>query len=40
MRCEWDHTAVNIGGDQLRNYFQAVDGALFDRQSLHLLSSW
>jgi len=39
-RCEWDQTAVNIGGDQIRDYFQAADGAFFDRRSLHMLSGW
>ena len=39
-RCEWDQTAVNIGGDQIRDYFQAADGAFFDRRSLRVLSDW
>src|ERR1700733_12713113 len=39
-RCEWDHTAVNIGGADIRNYFQSASGAFFDRQSLSMLSGW
>jgi len=39
-RCEWDHTAVNIGGSEIRRYFQAASGAFFDRRSLQMLSGW
>lgn len=39
-RCEWDQTAVNIDGAQVRQYFQAVDRILFDRRSLNLLTGW
>jgi MoaA/NifB/PqqE/SkfB family radical SAM enzyme len=39
-RCEWDHTAVNIGGADIRNYFQSASGAFFDRRSLNMLSGW
>jgi pyruvate-formate lyase-activating enzyme len=38
--CEWDQTAVNIGAAQIRDYFLAADGALFDHRSLHMLSDW
>ena len=38
--CEWDHAAVNIGSSEIRRYFQAADGAFFDRRSLGLLSGW
>ena len=39
-QCEWDQTAVNIGGTEIRRYFRTVDAAFFDRQSLQLLSGW
>jgi MoaA/NifB/PqqE/SkfB family radical SAM enzyme len=39
-RCEWDHTTVNIGGADIRNYFQSASGAFFDRRSLNMLSGW
>ena len=39
-QCEWDHTAVNIGGAKIRNYFQSASGAFFDRDSLQMLSGW
>jgi len=39
-RCEWDHTAVNIGGPEILRYFRAADAAFFDRGSLRLLSGW
>jgi MoaA/NifB/PqqE/SkfB family radical SAM enzyme len=39
-QCEWDHTAVNIGSSEIRRYFQAADGAFFDRRSLGMLSGW
>jgi MoaA/NifB/PqqE/SkfB family radical SAM enzyme len=39
-RCEWNHTAVNIGAADIRNYFQSASGAFFDRQSLSVLSGW
>jgi MoaA/NifB/PqqE/SkfB family radical SAM enzyme len=39
-RCEWDHTAVNIGSADIRNYFQSASGSFFDRQSLSMLSGW
>ncbi len=39
-KCEWDHTAVNIGSADIRNYFQSASGAFFDRQSLNILSGW
>ncbi len=39
-KCEWDHTAVNIGRADIRNYFQSASGAFFDRQSLDILSGW
>ncbi len=39
-KCEWDHTAVNIGSADIRNYFQSASGAFFDRQSLQMLSGW
>jgi MoaA/NifB/PqqE/SkfB family radical SAM enzyme len=39
-RCEWDHTAVNIGQGEIRRYFRAAHPAFFDRRSLRLLSSW
>ena len=39
-QCEWDHTAVNIGGTEIERYFRAADEAFFDRRSLRLLSGW
>ena len=39
-RCEWDHTAVNVGEANIRRYFQSASGAFFDRQSLRILSGW
>jgi MoaA/NifB/PqqE/SkfB family radical SAM enzyme len=39
-RCEWDHTAVNIGSAEIRRYFRAADAAFFDRASLRLLADW
>ena len=39
-RCEWDHTAVNIGGPEILRYFRAADAAFFDRGSLRILSDW
>jgi MoaA/NifB/PqqE/SkfB family radical SAM enzyme len=39
-RCEWDHTAVNIGEREIRRYFRGAHPAFFDRRSLRLLSSW
>ncbi len=39
-QCEWDHTAVNIGGPEILRYFRAADAAFFDRASLRLLSGW
>jgi hypothetical protein len=39
-RCEWDQTAVNIGGPEIRRYFRAADAAFFDRRSLRILSGW
>ena len=39
-KCEWDHTAVNIGGPEILRYFRAADAAFFDRASLRLLSGW
>jgi hypothetical protein len=40
LRCEWDHTTVNIGGPEIRRYFRAADAAFFDRRSLRILSGW
>jgi MoaA/NifB/PqqE/SkfB family radical SAM enzyme len=40
IRCEWDHTIVNIGGPEIRRYFRAADAAFFDRRSLRILSDW
>jgi len=39
-QCEWDHTAVNIGGPEILRYFRAADARFFDRASLRILSSW
>ncbi len=39
-QCEWDHTRVNIGGEEIRQYFSAASWAVFDRWSLDLLSGW
>jgi MoaA/NifB/PqqE/SkfB family radical SAM enzyme len=39
-KCEWDHTAVNIGGPEILRYFRAADAAFFDRRSLRILSGW
>jgi MoaA/NifB/PqqE/SkfB family radical SAM enzyme len=39
-RCEWDHTNVNIGRREIRQYFRAADATFFDRRSLGLLSGW
>ena len=39
-RCEWDHTAVNIGGPEILRYFRAADAGFFDRGSLRILSAW
>ena len=39
-RCEWDHTAVNVGGPEILRYFRAADAAFFDRGSLRILSGW
>lgn len=39
-QCEWDQTAVNIGREDIRNYFQSASGAFFDRDSLRILSDW
>jgi hypothetical protein len=39
-KCEWDHTAVNIGSANIRRYFQSASGAFFDLQSLRILSGW
>jgi MoaA/NifB/PqqE/SkfB family radical SAM enzyme len=39
-RCEWDHTTVNIGSQEIQRYFRAADAAFFDRRSLRLLSGW
>lgn len=39
-RCEWDHTAVNIGAPEIRRYFRAADAAFFDRASIRLLADW
>jgi len=39
-QCEWDHTAVNIGGPEILRYFRAADAAFFDRGSLRILSGW
>jgi MoaA/NifB/PqqE/SkfB family radical SAM enzyme len=39
-RCEWDHTAVNVGGPEILRYFRAADAAFFDRRSLRILSAW
>ena len=39
-QCEWDHTTVNIGSEEIRRYFRAADPAFFDRASLRLLSDW
>jgi MoaA/NifB/PqqE/SkfB family radical SAM enzyme len=39
-QCEWDHTAVNIGGPEILRYFRAADAAFFDRASLRILSGW
>ena len=38
-QCEWDQTTVNIGSEEIRRYFRAVDAAFFDRRSLNLLSA-
>lgn len=40
VRCEWDHTSVNIGPAEIRRYFRAADAAFFDRRSVRLLSAW
>jgi hypothetical protein len=40
VRCEWDHTTVNIGPPEIRRYFRAADAAFFDRRSLRILSDW
>ncbi|MCW5976734.1 MAG: radical SAM protein [Bryobacteraceae bacterium] len=39
-RCEWDHTAVNIGARHITSYFRASDAAFFDGRSLRLLADW
>lgn len=39
-QCEWDQTAVNIGGQQILEYFRTADPAFFDRRSLRSLSDW
>jgi MoaA/NifB/PqqE/SkfB family radical SAM enzyme len=39
-RCEWDHTAVNIGAPEILRYFRAADASYFDRGSLRILSDW
>jgi MoaA/NifB/PqqE/SkfB family radical SAM enzyme len=36
--CEWDQTAVNIGGPEIRRYFRAADPWFFDRRSVDLLA--
>jgi pyruvate-formate lyase-activating enzyme len=36
--CDWDQTAVNIGGPEIRGYFRAADARFFDRKSVDLLS--
>ncbi|MFN0172659.1 MAG: radical SAM/SPASM domain-containing protein [Bryobacteraceae bacterium] len=40
VRCEWDQTTVNIGGEEIRRYFLAADPAFFDRRSLTILGDW
>jgi MoaA/NifB/PqqE/SkfB family radical SAM enzyme len=39
-KCEWDHTAVNVGGREIRTYFRAASASFFDRRSRRLLSDW
>jgi hypothetical protein len=39
-RCEWDHTRVNVGEGEIRQYFNSASWAVFDRRSLDLLSKW
>lgn len=36
--CEWDQEQVNIGGEEIRRYFRAVDSGIFDRPARELLS--
>ncbi len=38
--CEWDQTTANIGGPEIRGYFEAADEVFFDYQSVRLLSNW
>lgn len=38
--CDWDQTAVNIGGPEIRRYFRSASPLYFDRRSLRLLSAW
>jgi MoaA/NifB/PqqE/SkfB family radical SAM enzyme len=38
--CDWDQTTVNIGGPEIRCYFQSADADFFDRPALELLSAW
>ena len=40
VNCEWDHTVVNIGSQEIRRHFRAADPAFFNRRSVRLLSDW
>jgi len=40
VRCEWDHSSVNIGPAEIRRYFRAADPVYFDGRSLRLFSAW
>ena len=40
VRCDWDHTKVNIGGREIRRYFRGADPAFFDQRSLRILADW
>ena len=40
VNCDWDHTVVNIGSQEIRRHFRAADPAFFNRRSVRLLSDW
>lgn len=39
-KCQWSHTAVNVGEANIRRYFQSASEAFFDPRSLGILSGW
>ena len=40
VNCDWDHTVVNIGRQEIRRHFRAADPAFFNRRTVRLLSDW